>query len=351
MAAALILARLRRIPHGQRNRGILQPSACQEGSGMERTRREALLAAVAAALAPAQARAGAPEPAAPAAPVQSPPSGSDAEGSVAAGRDPFAHLTAPVMLNGHGPYPFVVDTGASISCVSRRLAEALGLAIQEKRLVHTIVGAKLQPMALIDELRVGVRRERRTAALAIPIEQPQIEGVLAVDWLRNQRVTLDFANSRLDFAASHAERSEPGRVVVPARRRLGQLTMIDADLGERRISAMVDSGSEVSLCNSAMLALLDKVQAVPARKEIIYMVSVIGETFAGELIYLPFFRLGGLRLGNVGVVHSDAHIFALWGLMDTPAVLLGMDLLRQFRAVSLDFGRSQVRFDLFQSQV
>jgi hypothetical protein len=26
--------------------------------------------------------------------------------------------------------------------------------------------------------------------------------------------------------------------------------------------------------------------------------------------------------------------------------LLGMDLLKQFRAVSLDFGRSQVRFDL-----
>jgi hypothetical protein len=255
-----------------------------------------------------------------------------------------------VALNGHGPYPFIVDTGASRSCVSRKLAETLGLPIQESRRVHTIVGVKQQPMALIDEMRVGVRKERRTAALAIPITQPGIEGVLAVDWLRNQRVTLNFADSRLEFSASRAERSEPGRVVVPARRRLGQLTMIDADLGDRRITAMVDSGSEVSLCNSPMLALVDRAQPVPAKRELIHMVSVIGEPFAGELIYLPFLRVGGLQLGNVGVVHYDSHVFAIWGLLDKPAVLLGMDLLRQFRAVSLDFGRSQVRFDLLTSQ-
>jgi hypothetical protein len=78
---------------------------------------------------------------------------------------------------------------------------------------------------------------------------------------------------------------------------------------------------------------------------------VIGEPFSGELVYLPFLRLGGLQLGNVGVVHSDAHAFAIWGLADKPAILLGMDLLRQFRAVSLDFGRSQVRFDLSDAQV
>jgi predicted aspartyl protease len=330
---------------------------------MERTRREAtatLLATVATALTPGLALASpdAPDPSAQPAAARSPPSAAApnaaeaaGEGSVEAGKDPFLHLTAPVVLNGQGPFPFVVDTGASISCVSRTLAETLGFPIQEKRQVHTIVGVKLQPMALIDEMRVGVRKERRTAALAIPIEQPEIQGVLAVDWLRRQRVTLDFANNRLEFTASRAEHSEPGRVVVPARRKLGQLTMIDADLGDRRITAMVDSGSEVSLCNSALLALLDRSQAVPTKRQLVQMVSVIGEPFSGELIYLPFLRLGGLQMGNVGVVHSDAHVFALWGLVDQPSVLLGMDLLRQFKAVSLDFGRSQVRFDLYAPQI
>jgi predicted aspartyl protease len=319
---------------------------------MDRTRREAaagLLAATGSALIASHALAAAdpPAPAPPAAPAAAP----QPEGSVATGRDPFDHLTAPVMLNGQGPFPFVVDTGASISCVSRDLAQRLGLPIQEHRRVHTIVGEKVEPMALVDELRVGVRRERRMAALAIPIEEPEVQGVLAVDWIRNQRVTLDFAKGNLEFTSSHIERSEPGRVVVPARRRYGQLTIIDAELGERIVNAMVDSGSEASLCNTALLKLLDRAQAVPAKRELVHMVSVIGEPFAGELVYLPFLQLGGLQLGNVGVVHSDAHAFAIWGLADKPAVLLGMDLLRQFRAVSLDFGRSQVRFDLAESQI
>ena len=33
----------------------------------------------------------------------------------------------------------------------------------------------------------------------------------------------------------------------------------------------------------------------------IHMESLAGETFAGESIFLPFLRLGGLQLGNVEV--------------------------------------------------
>lgn len=302
---------------------------------------EALLAAAAAGLIGTRAQT---QDTAPISPL--PDAEGEGEGSIAAGRDPHDHLTAPVTLNGRGPYPFIVDTGASISCVSDKLVAALGLPIAPARPVHTIVGVRRLPMAVVDELQVGVRRQRRMAALSIPIEQPDIQGVLAVDWLKGQRVTLNFANSSLDFAASRKEASSPGRVVVPAQRRRGQLTMVDADLGERRVSAIIDSGSETSLCNTPLLSLLDRAQAIPVKRQLVEMITVIGEPFAGELVYLPFLRLGGLQLGNVGVVHSDAHVFALWDLADKPAVLLGMDLLREFLAVSLDFGRSQVRFDL-----
>jgi predicted aspartyl protease len=337
---------------------------------MLHSRREAavgLLATAATALLPSSVRADTQTPANVITPAQAPlpqtaspqtaspqaPSGQPppVEGSVTAGRDPFDHLTAPVMLNGQGPFPFVVDTGASISCVSQKLAEELGLPIQEERVVHTMVGTRRVPMAMIDELRVGVRRERRVAALMIPLVEREVHGVLAVDWLKGQRVTLDFAAKSLVFTHSKAEHSEPGRVVVPARRRHGQLTIVDADLGQQRVNAMIDSGSEASLCNSALLNLLDRKQATPPERRLVQMISIVGEPFAGELVYLPFLQLGGLQLGNVGVVHSDTHAFAIWGFADKPAVLLGMDLLRQFRAVSLDFGRDQVRFDLTASQL
>ena len=328
------------------------------------TRRDAiqgLLAAAAAGLAAPQAWAQAdpfatriPPPVAP--PSFTPPGSEPAppaepDSEVAGGRSTFDHLTAPVTLNGQGPYPFIVDTGASVSCISSKLAATLGLPINAKQPVHTVVGVKPQSVTLVDEMRVGVRRQRRMRALAIPLDQPEVQGVLAVDWLKGQRLTLNFAETRIEFSSSRAETSEPGQVVVPARRRHGQLTIVDADLGDQRISVMIDSGSEVSLCNTPLLNLLDRRQALPAKRQVIDLVTIIGEPFSGELMYLPFLRLGGLQLGNVGVVHSNTHVFKIWGLADKPAVLLGMDLLREFRAVSLDFGRSQVRFDLPPSAI
>lgn len=288
-----------------------------------------------------------PRPPPPARPLPSEPAGEeDVAGHVDGGQDRFEHLTAPVTLNGSGPYSFIVDTGASISCVAHDLAESLGLPMQPARPVHTMVGVKPQPLAMVDELRIGARRQRRMSALALQLDQPGIQGVLAVDWLKGQRVTLDFTRSRLSFERSREERSTSDIVVVPARRRHGQLTIVDADLGDRRISAMIDSGSELSLCNSQLLALLDRKATRPPERRRIEMLTIIGEPFSGDLVMLPFLRLGGLQLGEVPVVHADTHVFRIWGLEDKPAVLLGMDLLRQFRAVSLDFGRSQVRFDL-----
>lgn len=313
---------------------------------MKMTRRhaaEALLAAVAAGVCPALARAAVPEaPPLPAAPA---PEDSRLDG----GHDAFDHMTVPVMLNGQGPFPFMVDTGANISCVARRVAEALSLPTRPPRQVHTVVTARPQPLVLIAELQVGAQTRRDMSALSLVIDDPRLGGVLAVDWLQNQRLTLDFARNSLEFAPSRHEYGRPGRVVVSARRRHGQLTIVEALLGDRSIAALIDSGSEVSLCNASLRALLDRMGATQPRQEVVHMVSILGEAFAGEMIYLPFLRLGGLQLGNVPVVESDSHAFDVWGVADTPAVLLGMDLLRQFRAVSLDFGRSQVRFDLAEA--
>ena len=315
---------------------------------MEHTRRAAagaLLAAAAAALVPQQAHSRA------IAPETKPPSpdtaaAADEASRIGVGKDAFDRLTAPVMLNGKGPFPFMVDTGANVSCVAHRVASDLGVSILPPRPMHTIVGVGDHPVAVIDELRVGELRRRDVTMLAVTLDNPRLAGVLGVDWLKDQRLTLDFAANSLEFEESHHDWSRVGRVIVSARRRFGQLTIVDAELGAERISAMVDSGSEASLCNTALFRRINRAGARPANNRVIAMVSVLGEPFAGELVYLPFLRLGGLQLGEVPVVYADTHAFEIWGLADTPAVLLGMDLLRQFKAVSLDFGRSEVRFDL-----
>lgn len=311
---------------------------------MAPTRRQALAGLAAASVAaPALAQVAAPAPALETPDEDAPPTELDT------GKDRNEHMLAPVTINGQGPFNFLLDTGANVSCVSHRLAERLALRVASTELVHTVVGARERPVVVLDELQVGPRNRRRVKAPSLPIQGPEVDGVLGVDWLKGQRLVLNFRAGRMEIVRSQADRAEPGRiVVVPARRKHGQLTIVDADLGGERISAIIDSGAEGSLCNSRLRDLVraqDRRRGFEEPTRYIRMETLAGEGFTGEAINLPFLRLGGLRLGNVPVTYAEMHVFDIWDLKDSPAIVIGMDLLRQFEQVALDFGRSQVRFD------
>lgn len=268
---------------------------------------------------------------------------------IAAGASRSSHMTAPVSINGRGPFNFLLDTGANVSCVSRRLAESLALAPGPPARVHTVVGVRERPSVVIEHLQVGRRNRRKVHAPALPLSSPDVEGILGIDWLKGQRLVLDFKRQSIEITRSRVDEPEPNRtVVVPARRRHGQLTIVDAEVSGRKISAIVDSGAQNTLCNAPLRDLIRTVETRRGKKEdpvYVRMESLAGEVFRGEQLYLPFLRLGGLHLGNVPVVFADMHVFDIWGLKDVPAIVLGMDLLTQFESVALDFGRSAVRFD------
>ena len=165
-------------------------------------------------------------------------------------------------------------------------------------------------------------------------------------WLKSQRLALDFKSKTVEIGRSRTDESKEGQIVVDARKRHGQLTIVDADLGSSRISAMIDTGSEITICNDALRALVDAKTNTYERRQMIGLETLAGESFRGQMIYLPFLRLGGLQLGAVPAAHVNMHTFKLWDLDNRPALVLGMDLLRQFSCVTLDFGRSTVRFDI-----
>lgn len=302
------------------------------------TRREAaaLLASAGAWLASARARAQEPTPA----PSDIPTTRVDT------GVTTSDHITAPVMIDGQGPFQFLVDTGANRSCVRREVAELLGLPAGRPAPVNTVVGKRMQRSVRIDRLQVGGRTQRGVTAPVLSIPEMEVDGVLGVDWLKGQRLTLDIRGRRLEIGRSRRDVSGPNTVVVPARRRSSQLTMVDADVGGRPISAIIDTGSQVTMMNAALRPEAERVRRKDRPgPELVALLSVVGERFTGHLYHLPFMRVGGITFGNAPVVFADAHVFDIWNLKTRPAVLLGIDLLREFESVTLDFGRASVRFD------
>jgi hypothetical protein len=53
--------------------------------------------------------------------------------------------------------------------------------------------------------------------------------------------------------------------------------------------------------------------------------------------------IGGIGLKDLAVVFTDAHTFKQLGLDNTPALLLGMNAIRAFKKVSIDFANRKFR--------
>jgi len=266
--------------------------------------------------------------------------------TVATGSTQALHITAPVMIDGHGPFKFLVDTGANRSCIRREVAAELKLTAGPPSPVNTIIGLKMQPSVRIDRLQIGGRHQRRVTAPVLSIPDMEVDGVLGVDWLKGQRLTLNMRDNQLEIGRSRKDYPGPNTVVVPAKKRAGQLAMVDADVGGRPISAIIDTGSQVTLMNAPLRGEAERTRRKDKPGPVpVGLLSVIGERFTGHMYNMPFMRVGGITFGNAPVIYADTHVFEIWDLKTKPAVLLGIDLLREFESIALDFGRSHVRFD------
>ena len=74
--------------------------------------------------------------------------------------------------------------------------------------------------------------------------------------------------------------------------------------------------------------------------------GVTGVTVNLQLARVAELRLGSVILRDVPIAFAEVPPFAVFGLSDHPALLLGTDLLATFRRVSLDFRARKVRFQL-----
>jgi predicted aspartyl protease len=87
---------------------------------------------------------------------------------VPTGDDGAARMTVPVMVNGQGPFSFVIDTGADRTVVSRELAERLALRKAGNVRLHAMGGSGRVDVVKVDHLQISPRVSRRLEAAALP---------------------------------------------------------------------------------------------------------------------------------------------------------------------------------------
>jgi len=264
--------------------------------------------------------------------------------------DATDRMTVEVLINEQGPFAFVVDTGADRSALSTTLAAKLGLERGPDVMLHGVGGSALTPTVRVPLMVAGEARIKDAKLPVLPPERLGVDGLLGVDMLADRNVIMDFNKKRLEVRRSTSLSSfyAGGREVsVIADARFGRLAVANARVSGVRCVAFIDSGSGASMGNMALAeAIKLRVRRKPEPAMAIRLIGAAGEATVGELRVVRSLEMGALRMTNLPLVLADLHIFDVWNLNSRPAVLLGVDVLRMFARVELDFGADRVKFRL-----
>ncbi|MDQ2861519.1 MAG: retroviral-like aspartic protease family protein [Pseudomonadota bacterium] len=266
--------------------------------------------------------------------------------SLALAQDPTSRLTLAVKVNGRGPFDFLVDTGSDVTVISRELAATLALPAGPRVVMHETTGSDDVQTVTIDRLAIGARVVGPIEAPAVPAKDLGAMGMLGVDALRNLHVVMDFKAMRMSSAPSQAEPFDGHTIVVHGYGRFGQLILVNASIRGVRVYVVLDSGSQMSVGNLALLGLLSHRPVKGDPRFTTEIVSVTGRKMAVELEDIAEANVGGIVIHNMPLAFAQLPVFKRFGLTHQPAMLLGMDVLSQCQRVSVDLRRREATFTL-----
>ena len=257
--------------------------------------------------------------------------------------DGISRMTIPVMIDGQGPFPFVIDTGADRTVISKELAATLNLPSGPHVLMHESAGVDDVATVVINRLDVGKRVVQSINAPVLSAANLGAMGLLGIDSLRDQHVTLDFRDQKLSSSASRMEVLDPDTIVVRGKSRFGQLVLVDAVVRGVPVYVIVDSGAQNTVGNLALKRLL--MRGGPGHDHpSTEIISVTGRTTPAEFVDISEMKVGGMTIRNLPLAFADLHTFARFDLTDRPAMLLGMDVMGMCQQVTVDFKRREATF-------
>ena len=262
------------------------------------------------------------------------------EGTLLALGTAGTRLTVPVSVGEKGPYKFVIDTGAERTVVSRELAGSLGLTSGAPVMLTSMGGRSQVKTVVVPDLSIrSIGQKHTVVAPSLEARNLGALGLLGIDTLSRHQVSIDLEHGTM--AVRPSRKYHRPEIVVRAKNVFGQLIVTDAYYGTTRIQVVLDTGSQVTMGNSALRKRVGRHMQSPVP---IQLTSVTGEIIRAQYTAVPNIRIGRVAFGSMPIAFAEVEPFKRFGLTKRPALLLGMDALRNFRRVDIDFPTRQVRF-------
>jgi hypothetical protein len=261
---------------------------------------------------------------------------------------PLVMLNLPscdVLINGHGPYRMVVDTGGSITvALDETVASEIGLKSIAKASIRGVSGKQETGQCLIDDLQIGTIKCGRVVTRTFDVHSAILnaaDGIIGTGIFSQARMTLDFAGGQLVISPS-SDRAAVGRAV------------------ELRLVSDAKLMSPVTLQGQPAVALLDSgadaVALAPSRLKQLFPNREVEEFGGGIPIGVgsgegPQISLSsGVRLefagrtfenyGGLGLDVLDNVLSPVLGVQTD--ILLGMPTFRTMKSCTVDFPKCKM---------
>lgn len=251
-------------------------------------------------------------------------------------------MTLPVLVEGTGPFAFLIDTGSQATAITEAIRDTARLAPAGTATLVGIASRREVALATVGRIDFGTNSYTDFTAPVLDRANVGADGIIGLDALQDFRVLIDFRKETISVEDARTKDSGGGfEIIVRAKSRLGQLLITDALVDGVRATVIIDTGAQASLGN---LALREKIRA--RRAQDVVTTDVNGVDLVGELAVVRTLSIEGLSLTDVSLTFADTPAFEALGLNDQPALSIGMQHLALFDRVAIDFDRKRIAFDV-----
>ena len=259
--------------------------------------------------------------------------------------DRIGRIIAPVMINGRGPFRFMLDTGATHTVVAESTLARLELmpAPDTRIAVSGISGSEIAPTVHIDSLDAGDLhfRDLSLPVLAGPVFQG-LDGILGMDGFDGMRLSADFLKDRITISRSRGQRPGAAYSIIQVEFLSERLLMVEGHVGRVRVKAIIDTGGTRTIGNRALLVALIERRQNSAQSVQTSVVDATQIWHPGMTGRVPAIRVGESTIGHLDVTFGDFEIFRTWRLQNEPALLIGVDALGTLADLTIDYRRKEV---------
>lgn len=256
---------------------------------------------------------------------------------------PVAHVS----VEGHGPFRFIIDTGASSTAVLPALHAALPVRLRTaaRQNLNGAGGAQSVNMLQLSRLGVAGRLEQGLRAFDLPdgpVNQMGVHGVLGADVLARYELEMDVPGRRWTLRTPTAQAPTGASATVPFTLDDASAPRLTVVVDGKAIPAMLDTGARGTIINWAAARALGVQPSDPGLKA--NGAAEGATTGATALVAKQFreLRIGELANADPKLMIADLPFFAVLGLADKPGMILGIDQLSA-RPFVVDYARGELR--------